>query len=63
MTRICCVCRSVIEYCIDGTMGDSRVSHGVCKECAKVEMRNLDDLTRVKWQGWQRRDEDGEIKS
>ena len=35
MVKTCSVCKSVISYCVQGTEGDSRITHGICHDCKK----------------------------
>jgi hypothetical protein len=56
MTKICCVCKEVIDYQIEGTEKDGLISHGLCKACADIEqdnLKSLDDMSgNLQWQGW-----------
>ena len=54
MVKICGVCKTVIDYCIQGTDDDSRISHGICHDCSekRKKMKNINDITHVDWPGY-----------
>ena len=49
MVKVCGTCNAIIEYCISGTEGDSRISHGICHDCKgkRVELKNIDEMTHL----------------